>query len=440
MRKFLAIILIAWLLLVGCRSGSEYPVILELAGSNTVGKGLAPELVRGYFQTKLEVDSITEQSRGAEELDIIGWRAGKPKVIRISSHGTSTGVDSLAQKSADIWMASRNITATENARFDYDMRQSDAEFFVALDGIAIVVNESNPLESLSISQVMKIFSGDIQSWKNLNGRNEKISLYVRDKKSGTYDSFQSIVLKPYKAVLSKHVAGEFEDNAKVSAAVANDPNAIGFTSYKKIAGTKPLLIDDNSGRVYEPNVFTIKTEAYPISRRLYLYRYPNSTNRHAINFTRFARSEVAQELIVKSGFVSPDLFLTRIEDLPSDAPELYRKLLRGASRIPINIYFTPGSHQFDRDALVKLGEINRMLRQKEYVNRQVLLMGFSDASGSLQRQQELALMRARKVQQYLREYGNSRSSAFSFGSQMPLASSLAYEGRQRNSRVEVWVK
>ncbi|MFW5659424.1 MAG: substrate-binding domain-containing protein, partial [Bacteroidota bacterium] len=301
-------------------------------------------------------------------------------------------------------------------------------------------NASNPIESLSISQVTKIFAGDINNWRNLNGKDEKINLYVRDKKSGTYDSFQSIILKPYKTGMSETVAGEFENNAKLSAAVANDAQAIGFTSYKKVAGTKLLRIADNTGRVYEPNVFTIKTEVYPICRRLYLYRHPNATNRHAINFTRFASSETAQELIVKSGFVSPDLFLTSDADLPEDAPPLYRRLVSKAKRIPINIYFTPGSHQFDRDALVQLGEINRMLRQKGYVNRQVLLMGFSDASGSVPMQEELAILRARKVQQYLREYGNSRTRAFSFGSQMPLSNSFDYEGRRRNSRVEVWVR
>lgn len=431
---------LALLLLSACGGREQYPEILHLAGSNTIGEGFARALAEGYFRQVQEADSITTERINAKELRIVGWRNNQPEAIRISAHGTGTGFDSLAKDRADIVMASRPILPEENAQFDQELRSIRTEHFVALDGIAVVVHPNNPLQSLSVAQVMQLFSGKIQNWKALTGQAAPVNLYVRDHKSGTYDTFNQLVLEPYQATLSENIEGAFESTRKVSEAVAKDPNAIGFLSFQKIGAAKPLRISKESNNSTAPTVFSIKTESYPLSRRLYLYHLPQSTNPHIGQFVKYALTEKGQEAIVARNFVSPKLFIANVDELPANAPASYRNRLRKANRIPINVYFNPGSHQFDRQALDKLGKINRLLRQKAYVNRQVMLMGFSDNTGSEAIQNDLSKLRAKKVQAYLREYGNSRASAHWYGSAMPLASNLSYAGRRQNCRVEVWIR
>src|SRR5258708_32395942 len=65
---------------------------------------------------------------------------------------------------------------------------------VALDALAVCVNEKSPLKEISIPALRKIYVGETKSWKDVGGPDHAIVLYGRENNSGTYGSFKEHVL------------------------------------------------------------------------------------------------------------------------------------------------------------------------------------------------------------------------------------------------------
>lgn len=80
--------------------------------------------------------------------------------IAVQSTGSGAGVTSAIDGTADIGMASRDLD-------DDELSQVTLAEPIALDGIAVVVHPSNPLETLSLEEVGNIFRGDVTSWSEL---------------------------------------------------------------------------------------------------------------------------------------------------------------------------------------------------------------------------------------------------------------------------------
>ncbi|MCG8452103.1 MAG: phosphate ABC transporter substrate-binding protein [Spirochaetales bacterium] len=142
--------------------------------------------------------------------------------IRINANGTgsSDGIKAANQGTSELGMASRNLK-TEEKGFGLD------ELAIAFDGIAPVVHPDNPLKQLSLDQIQKIYTGQITDWSQLGGQAGAIAVVSREPGSGTRGAFEGIV--GFKDLL---VAGasEFDGNGGVKAAVASNPDAIGYLS------------------------------------------------------------------------------------------------------------------------------------------------------------------------------------------------------------------
>lgn len=80
--------------------------------------------------------------------------------IDVQMMDSSTGVTSTIEGAYDIGMASRDLTEDEIA-------QGVTGTVIATDGVAVIVNKNNPLESLTSEQVMKIYTGEITTWSQV---------------------------------------------------------------------------------------------------------------------------------------------------------------------------------------------------------------------------------------------------------------------------------
>ena len=80
--------------------------------------------------------------------------------IVIEESDSSKGIDSVIKRNAEIAMSSRELKDYEKELLDYET--------IAKEGIAVVVNEENPLETITLEQLRKIYTGEIDSWKQLN--------------------------------------------------------------------------------------------------------------------------------------------------------------------------------------------------------------------------------------------------------------------------------
>ena len=98
------------------------------------------------------------------------------------------------------------------------MTAAKVENVIALDGLAIVVNKDNPVQALTLDQIAEIFSGQITNWERVGGPSAPISLYARDAKSGTFDTFKNLVLEK-----DKDRKRELSASAKRSRRATNSP-------------------------------------------------------------------------------------------------------------------------------------------------------------------------------------------------------------------------
>lgn len=79
--------------------------------------------------------------------------------IEIQSTGSSAGMQGAIEGTANIGMASRELK-------DEELAELTAEV-IAIDGIAVIVNNDNPVEDLSIDQIKSIFIGELTEWSDL---------------------------------------------------------------------------------------------------------------------------------------------------------------------------------------------------------------------------------------------------------------------------------
>lgn len=419
---------------------SSADIILRLHGSNTIGAKLAPSLAEEFFKQQGAKDVRTVAGSNAEEMTVLGILPGdsSPKQIEIRSHGSTTAFADLLESKSDIGLSSRKIKPDEIERLSIlgDMTSPACEHILALDGIAVIVNRSNPVESLTREQIAKIFSGEITSWTQLLSPRGRINVYSRDDKSGTFDSFKALVLGNSQLVST---AKRFEDSIALSDAVANDPDGIGFIGLPYIGNAKAVAVSEGEAPPLLPNRLTVSTEDYILSRRLYLYSPVNPSKTWVRKFLDFALSRIGQDVVTSSGFVAQNVESSN-PSIVREAPEEYVRLTKGAERLSLNFRFRKGGKDLDNKAQLDLDRVVDFVASLNLTGQNLLLFGFADDGSASEVSLALSKERALAVAEQFKRRGVVPAVVTGFGFQLPIASSATEDGKDKNRRVEVWLK
>lgn len=414
--------------------------VVRLHGSNTVGAALAPALVRAFLTREGYTSVERQPGANAEESVLTGSRPDGTRLrVELKAHGTATAFQSLAVGTADIGMASRAIkpeelTATATLG---DLSAEGSEYVIALDGVAVIVHPSNPLQHLSIAQIRDLFSGRVTDWAAVGGPAGPVMVYARDDKSGTWDTFRALVLdkQPLLAAARRH-----EDSRALSDAVAADPQAIGFVGLPYARQAKTLAVADGGANALRPSRFTVATEDYALSRRLYFYVARNAPPL-VRKLADFAISDEAQKIAQTEGYIGqiPEadegVGAVAAEALPAE----YTRLTRGARRLAVNLRFKPGVDQLDNKALRDMARITRLLENRLGPSQHLMLLGFSDGQGDPCANLMISVQRAQSVARDLGTYGLKAAAVQGYGAAAPVATNDTPSGRERNRRVEVWL-
>lgn len=418
---------------------AEQPISLRLRGSSTIGSALAPRLVAAFLAQQGETDVVVhEEQRAQSTVTVTGSKNRQQTLVQIAYPGSSTAFTCLEEASCDIGLSSRAIHPDEAERLKSlgDMTAPSNEHVIALDGIAIVVNQANKLSHLTVAQIAAIFQGETGNWSKLGGASANINVYTRDHLSGTYDSFSDLAL--HGKAVAVPGAQVMPDNSAVAAAVAHDPAGIGFVGNSYVAETKALAIQEGSAAPLAPTLLNISTEDYPFARRLYFYT-PEQATPLAEQFMDFVLSDKGQAVVEMSHLVSLDV-RTGDSDLRPDAPPAYTKLVNGGQRLSFNFRFRSNSNALDGRAQRDVERLARFLQASAHRTDTVTLIGFTDNLGNDGRNLELSNERASSVAQRLREKGVTVNEIGGLGDALPVASNDTSEGRNRNRRVEVWLR
>ncbi len=410
---------------------------LRLHGSNTVGQRLAPTLARAFAESE-GWRFVRSRDEGLDEYRIDIERNGERAEIQISAHGTGTGLDAMLDGRADIWMASRPVSEAELARATALGRldRPEQEHVIALDGLAIIVHPDNPLRSLSIADVRGVFAGDVRDWRELGAGAGAIVLHARDDRSGTYDTFRSLVLA---AATLAPSALRYESSDALVAAVMADRNAIGFVGLDAVAQARALAIADEGTRALLPLRMDVATEDYALSRRLFLYVGDVQSER-VRKFIEFAQGAQGQVIASRRGFVGQQL-VAEILPPPPDMPLEYLALTEGALRVSVNFRFDSGRTYLDGKALRDIERLAAFLASEPMRRHEVALFGFSDAKETNPLDAVmLSNDRADYIAQQLNRAGVPVRRVRGMADVAPVASNDTDFGRSKNRRVEVWVR
>ena len=216
--------------------------------------------------------------------------------ITISESGSGNGVKSLINKACNIANLSRFMKDSE---FKSCVANGvlPVAHVVAFDGLAVIVNPKNKIRSLTMSDIAAIYTGKITNWKQLGGDDAKIVVVSRDTNSGTYETFNELVLKKAKIVKDAEYVGS---NGQARTRVNTTKDAIAYVGLGFVDDTvKPLSVEG-----ILPNVKSITSGKYPIARPLFMFTngYPKMGG-DIFNFVTLHLSGEGREIISDLGYI-----------------------------------------------------------------------------------------------------------------------------------------
>jgi len=279
--KRYSIILCVGILLWACgRTPRDY-TLLQVKGSDTE-VSLALSLAEAY----MDKDSMVS--------------------IAVTGGGSGTGIAALINGKTDIANSSRPMKEKE-LELARDRGVDVFYTLFAVDALAIIVNDENPINSLSTAELGDIFRGDKENWSLVGGNDMEISLYGRQNNSGTYVFFRDNFLKSDYSPEAKQMNG----NAQIVEGVKADKSAIGYVGLgyvvkedgSLVKGLKILSVNSegDSAAVSPLKKENITSGKYPITRPLYQFTNGRPTGK-ALDFILFELSSEGQQLVSEEGY------------------------------------------------------------------------------------------------------------------------------------------
>ncbi|MDW7738569.1 MAG: phosphate ABC transporter substrate-binding protein [Bacillota bacterium] len=221
--------------------------------------------------------------------------------IAVTGGGSGVGISSLIDGGIDIANSSRPMKDAELE--NHLANQGDEAFAVrfATDGVAVVVNENNPVVELTVDQVGAIYRGDITNWSEVGGADQEITLYGRQSTSGTYVFFMELVVQADYSPEMRNLPG----TSDIVEAVAGDVGGIGYAAigYADREGVKAVNIAKDAGSTaYDPTVLENVTSGnYPLTRPLYQC-VTGKPSGAILEFLLFETGDAGQSIVLDEGF------------------------------------------------------------------------------------------------------------------------------------------
>lgn len=218
--------------------------------------------------------------------------------VQVQGMGSSSGIVAVKNGTTTLGMSSRELTSDE---LTADMHST----VIAHDGIAIVINKSNPVDDLSQEEIRKIYRQEITNWKEVGGEDKPIIVVTRDVSSGTREEFEKILgLKrrinniEVSAISPRILVGN--GNGMVKTLVANNIYAITYISLGSVDNellVKALSIDGITAT--DEHIFSGE---YKLARP-FIIIYTDKVDQPALDFVDYIMSDQGQKIIEDQGYI-----------------------------------------------------------------------------------------------------------------------------------------
>lgn len=262
----------------GCGSSASSAAASSESAAASSASGLNGTVATGGSTSMEKVMSALQEAYAEKEPDV---------TVTYDPTGSGAGITGATDKTLDIGLSSRKLK---------DGETGVTATTIALDGIAIIVNNANPVQDLTIDQIAKIATGEVTNWKDVGGEDAPIVLIGREAGSGTRDGFESIV-----GVTDKcQYAQELTSTGAVITGVAANNGAIGYASLSALKDTVKAVTVEGIACTEE----TVLDSTYKIQRPFNFVTNDSVTPSDAVqSFIDFATSAEAADLIRAAGAV-----------------------------------------------------------------------------------------------------------------------------------------
>ncbi len=217
-----------------------------------------------------------------------GFMAKNPDVtVDVQLGGSSVGVQDAQSGKSDIGNVSRALKAEETGLVENKM---------AIDGIAVVVNPANKVTEISKEDLAKVYTGEINNWKDLGGDDQPIVVIGREASSGTRGAFEELLDVADKC----KYAQELNETGAVKTAVSATPAAIGYVSLEALDDTVVALNVDGAPATEE----AIKADQYPLSRPFLMVTKEGELRPEVQAFIDYVMSSEGQKIVADNKLIA----------------------------------------------------------------------------------------------------------------------------------------
>lgn len=448
-----------------CPELEDFVPTLRLSGAVRMSDVLVPALIEGYARAHNWRAVRRDIDDTQFEYDVTTADTGAP-ILRFRFHAgtTAQGFSDLLANDADAVLAIREVTPHET-QLAYDAglgRLTDPRRaqIVALDAIVPVVSPRRADAVISMDELAGLFTGEVSDWAELGREAAPVTRHALKSDLGLLDEFSKRVLEPADKTLSDDVVLH-NDLMSMSRAVVADPGAIGLTAYDRYDTTKPIAIGGSCGLRADASLVGLKTEDYPLGRPLFMYMPTRRVAPELAAWRSWLFSADAQLIASRAGFVDrgvDPMPIAQQGDRITQAvlqagPEVDLDVLQGMldslakrERLTTTFRFTPGSTRLDAQSRSNLLQLARGVRDGDFDDVRLFLIGFSDGKGPASANATLSMARAQSVRRALANLlggelpDNVNISVDAYGEALPIACDDTAWGRQTNRRVELWVE
>jgi len=293
-RKFLRLFMVGVLmaaatLLAGCgQEATSSPGTEDDAGDS---------MSAGNFSVQ---GSDTMVNMGQNLAEVYMDNVNPDAAISVSGGGSGTGIAALINDNVDIAQVSRTMTDDELAEAEANGVEV-YEFIVGQDGLAIYLNDENPIKELDVEQLKDILTGAVTDWSEFAwDEGGQIDVFSRQSNSGTYVYINENIMHGEDwAPDTRFQPG----SSQVVEGVKADRSGIGYSGIGYLAdGVKALHIAHVGEEAVSPReAANISDGSYPIARPLFFYTngFPDGGVR---DYLDWVLSDEGQEVVIDSGF------------------------------------------------------------------------------------------------------------------------------------------
>lgn len=443
----------------GCPDLESYVAVLRIAGAVELGGVLLPRLIEGFADAQgyKPLRRVTDDRNFTYVLRNLRGDATVAE-FNFSLSTTQSGFEALIGGEADIALATREASESVIARAidagQGDLTRQAGSRVIALDGLVPVISTDNPVRALSVSDIARVISGEVDNWAALGGFDAPVSIHLPQPGTGLADMVLSFDA-------SNGDAWMHPNSAVLTDAVARDPFALGLARMSDTGSAQVVPLAGDCGFDIAATRAAVKAGDYPLTRPQFLYLPARRLPKTARDFLRFLGSDAAQQIVRQAGFTDQqveeiamsaqgdrianavaqageEVSLNDLQEMVND--------LRSARRLTLTFRFETGSSTPDAQSRENVAHIASLLEAGRYDGQELIFVGFSDGEGGADANRQIALRRAVAVLNAVKEAAPTLDgqamtlTAKAFGEAMPLACDETEWGRRANRRVELWIR